>query len=314
MDDGNKVEIPLVLQMFDPVAVFVVNNENRGFELYVDVEQHPLKPYTVLFDLYINLGNHETLPELLYNHFKEYPQRGKTIYDEVHLECFAGDHHNLARYDCINFATKIITKPRPAVLLHNFKYGRFSMGTIIDLDITVNLTIQEAFIIFSNMCVNTLWYWWWDGLRKSLPRNFENREKLENYLKESKAILPEDICFQFYAFDYLKYLSDQLLSDKLLPLELLRLNGAPLLAIFYFLPQVKNFLSIIFAELDNFDEVSERKKILYLQFLLHIYDKWLNENIDKNAIVKIEQLKKAVLKDFHLVEFNDSNIDWRYRI
>ncbi|MBN1330666.1 MAG: hypothetical protein JXA54_14425 [Candidatus Heimdallarchaeota archaeon] len=309
MKSSDKIDIPLILQMVDPLAIFVVNNENRGFELFYDIEQHPFKSYQLLFNLFKDSTLQRELPEELTEHFKVYHK--KIILKEAFFErCFGGSHHILQRYDCIDFNTTIIHLPEPTVLLSNFKYGRDDKGTIIDLDINVNLTIREAFLIFSNICSNIMYLWWWNLSSPTIVENIYNRDFFLDYITQrTKDVHEKFLDIHLYTYEYLAYIYKLIIEEKISPIELLRLNGAPTLAIFHSLPQVRAFLKSLFCELDDLDGIHESRKIIYLQFLLHLYDKWLDETIDKNAPAKIGQLKKFVLKEFYEVELNKTLVN-----
>jgi len=234
---------------------------------------------------------------------------GPNIEDNIYVanaECFAGSNDILQRYDCINFDSKILSDQKPAVLLHNFQYGQESKETIINLDIEVHLTIKEAFFIFSNICSNIYyWHYWNLPADDTFVKNIYKQNFIMEKITDSLLKVVKDFTnIQVYTYNYLIYIYDQLLAEHLSPLELLRLNGAPTLAIFHALPSVSSFLNTILSELNNFEDVHESRKILYLQYLLHLHRDWLDDNLRKEISLKIEQLKKFVFKEFYEVELN----------
>lgn len=168
------------------------------------------------------------------------------------------------------------------------------------MNLKVNLSANEAFLTFSNICVNA---------RSASYQHFLNEAKSK--LFDKNAILGQ-IPYSYpshlkqidsFGLDYIDYLLEQLSSNLIDPYSLLRASGVRTLVLLAKQEPIASFIVKIIDEILCQDSLSYNRKLVYYTFLkcmrypkkpqYPIVDKFFEEN--KEVVNKLE---KEVVKIF----------------
>jgi len=285
--------IPLLLHFVSPVAVCVINNIKIGCEPFEDIQQAPYKAYNFIRHLYVNSKPSKDLP---YNFVDFFKNRVEMALDGT---CFGGLDEIYGNINCIDFTIQLEGLGKKPIIIKDIIYGKRQLDDIVTLNLQVKLSIYESFIIFSNICANNLIYWWWDLYKCNIDDILDNKTKISEITKKS-IMVQSQYNLHLFSMGYLYYLRNALKNSIISPLELLRLNGAPVLSLFTKLPIVNEFVEEMFNDLLNLKSLSENRKILYYTFIKHFQfmpHKAHNEFLKKTPQI-LSELENMVYSKF----------------
>jgi len=258
--------LPLILHLVDPIAVCIIDDIMIGCEPYENVQQSPKKSYNFLNSLYENPISQKELPDRFVDHFK----KNKSISsDSVFTSCFGGTDDSHGGLPCIDFSIDLNDGERMSIVLKDFIYGKRSRNDFISMNFEVKLSTFEAFLIFSNICANNLIYWWWDLYDKDIQEILDDKQKIQALIKESIRG-KEQYNLHLFSMGYLYYLKTSLEILDITPLELLRLNGAPVLSLFSQIPVLQNFNEELFKTLLAKESIPENTKVVCYSYIKHL--------------------------------------------
>ncbi len=257
--------IPLLLHLVDPIAVCIIDDIKIGCEPFQGNQQEPNKAYNFLYNLYNNSKRKRKLPRNFADHFHNSKEMEL---DEVFTACFGGTDDIHGGYNCIDFTIQQKKFGKKPIIIKDIIYGKRLLFDSVKLNLQVKLSIFESFIIFSNICVNNLIYWGWDLYKCNLDDFLDDRRKISEILNKRKEV-KSHYNLHLFSINYLYYLRDALQEGDISPVELLRLNGAPVLSLFTKLPVVEEFIEEMFENLMSLSSLSENTKTVFYTFIKH---------------------------------------------
>lgn len=172
----------------------------------------------------------------------------------------------------------------------------------------VRLTIKEAFLLLSNICLTSIGVSLCYGKTAAEPYDFpltrgQMQEKYKNIKEDVHYFGYKDKLFDEYSVDYIEYILDQIRRKEITLEEILRLSGAHLLVEYLHRePAVQSFIKEKKEELlSRGKELEEGRKITYTTLVL--LAKWSDllpelgvHDPEENQV--LEKLTEDLLKKF----------------
>ncbi len=294
--------LPLFMTLYEPLAIYVLDNEILGCE---SVRKHtnsniimtsydfghghisPGVAFLFLKIIYQNEACRKAFPTELIKHFEKIKDQKLPSHYSSFMRCF--EYGN--KKHSIHLSMKIAeekSNPKP-VTLYNFSYESEL------LDKTIHLNPTEAFFILANICTNAF-------CRGILPLAKKSFEKLlfRQIIRKSNVLHQEVVAA--FIVDYLKYIRKEFKSGKITPSEILRYSGARLLQYLSQDQIVQNFIKQIIDELEEYQNLSRNKKIMYFTLMM-LFSKQSNaghyiKKFYNNRLVILESLANELYVPF----------------
>ncbi len=296
MKKNPDVYLPLFVNYIDPIAVYVVADKLIALERTGEVCLNNSRlAYYFLGLLSKNKQTSEVMPETLLQHFNQY---FNLKFSKSPCICGIFDlESNINRCLAMTMAIKqvnnnCVIQLNDFALLENTGYDVY----VNDLNLEVQLSAKEAFILFSNICFESassgmIRYQHYENepfdkelIKLYIDKQYKKEPFFGEGFFEKGSIEDEMIKFsrkkynkqrksvsfnnkmELFCLDYLEYLLNQLSLNAIDPELILRLNGSNVLAcLTRFSQEAKSFIREIIAEYNrNFDFLSTSKKICYL--------------------------------------------------
>ena len=291
--------LPLYLYANEPIAVYVVDDKIIGFELVGDYKNNGMYAFYLLGKLAKNKLARKTLP----NHLV---QKHELNFDRIpfYHPCLSGIMEEWLQSRCFAANMSIIkNSDNVSVHFHDFALLERRDFYVNYLAAEINVTPHEAFILLANICVN-----YWDiKLVRFKQFGFFDKEhayqQLADKYDEMKRKKHPSYWHYFgilFCYDYLEYLGEKLATGTITADELLRLNGARVIAILpYFIEEstlIRNFiLDKVNALTSNFNQLTLNQKLCYYTLYLLVKDVDL---LKKNHhIFNIKHPKRNLIKE-----------------
>ena len=197
--------LPLFLHVIQPIGIVVVNNEVIEHTKTQTNVFYPDRTLELLIELYSNTKYRKKLPAVLQRHLEESTENhsGYCLIGAWDVGCGAV-------YMCLKFEVDTIRKDSNKILLKNLSYNRDPIEGEIELD------VRDFFFILANLSVEFL-------TKLEIPL-----DQIEAYLiheKENSYVHKKAIRLFDFAYDYLKYIKEELKEGRLRPIEILRNSG-----------------------------------------------------------------------------------------
>ena len=294
--------VPFFITLYDPIAIFVFDNEIFGCELV----QMEVNPHIIYRNYELNHGHVSSEPSFLFLNYlyqhdfcrKYFPEKLRKYFEQTTSEEFPKHYKHFTqafRYPgktCNLFclldidSTNSTEKP---ITIKDFSFE----GLLLKQ--TVTLHPQEAFYIFANICTNAF-------CRAVLPLNKISLEKSLNQAIKQNELLSYNEKISSFAVDYLEYLVENFASGDLKPEFILRMSGARLLMALSYNESVSEFINKIILEITSNTNLTKTKKIIYSTLLL-LLSKQPNtsktiKNFYKTSLPLLKEMAAEIKKPF----------------
>lgn len=289
--------LPLFLNLEEPIAVYVVNNTLLGCTLYYGKNHLPYRTLNLLFELFSHQEFRKHVPQIFHKHFVD---KSKLAINPIH-DCIIGDLEDQKNTYCLNFSIQIEPGKKLPVLIYDIIY----MNKKLRLDFS--LTFNDAFYTLANICANAVCNWIWELPEREVTTMFSNLFKHPKVIKSERYYGRNMGTAIKFTVNYLSYLNDELLSGSILPDTILRLGGVHILALLAELKPVSKFIRTIFNELDTIEKLSLNKQLMYYTLLKFLPKKSTVPDIYQSYIKKnpkiLETLRQRLQKEFPVSNF-----------
>lgn len=293
--------IPFFINLYDPIAIFVFDNEIFGCES-IQIKNNPnivwrsyefrhghmwSEPsFLFLVQLYQHDFCRKSFPEKLHKHFekidvKKLPKHYKHFTEALRYSSKSFDLFCTLAIDPTNSTDKPIT-------IKDFSFD----GLLLNQ--TISLHPKEAFYIFANICTNVF-------CNSILPLDKITLEQALNKTIKQDNMLSYNEIISSFAIDYLKYLDENFASCNLDPEFILRMSGTRILMALSCNESVSKFISKIISKITT-NNLTKNYKILYTILLL-LFTRQPNpiesfrDFYDVNALL-LEELITEIKKPF----------------
>ncbi|MHA1304605.1 MAG: hypothetical protein ACTSPI_12985, partial [Candidatus Heimdallarchaeaceae archaeon] len=331
-EEYEKTFMPIFWFQEQPIEIYVINNKLLGGfpKSGAFNNGYSTKAFYLLSELYNNPYTKKILPKSLEHFFEESKVKEIKPVSSLYVYLLGwNDPNGYTTHMDLDIA--ILEEQDKDVILKDFTFDGMPM------DIQIPLTSYEAFILFANICTSKLaenyigivsandlcWNFefliknnklehWDDLYQVRVQKMIDNHPKEarpiveKNYLEnlDVKLWIPE---FSLY---YLKYLREQLLAEKITPLEILRLSGAAVLMLLAIDNKpIENFIEQILEELKDLNHLSFNRQIMYYTFLELCKDKLYDPKKEKQILNRIDDFYKNNYAILHSIE---SKLDKNY--
>jgi len=293
------LSLPLFLYFDETIVTYVIGNRIVGCTDEIPFEeQNPFNSFEILNMLFSSDDLKQHLPFQLYHYFNN------NIHAENSLSsrCLIGEDYSLIYGKgsgnsvlCLRLDAKIIKNQATKVLLYNITCD----GKPLERD--VELSSEDAFLIFSNLCTNVFRSGYYRDMKQSKQEVFDS-----SIVKQIKHDSPIKTINNF-CVAYLDYLKKSLNEGTILPIDILRTGGIGVLHLFEELHPVKNFMLTMLDELKHFQTLPINLTIVYYTLLKSFYTDSsiyhvINEFYEKKRKL-VRLLREEVVKPFPTLEY-----------
>ncbi|MHA1186746.1 MAG: hypothetical protein ACTSSK_07720 [Candidatus Heimdallarchaeota archaeon] len=268
-----KDYIPLLLDNFS--SVIIIDNNLIRFHRYGIGFVHQYgSSFKLVFQLYSNANTRKVFPKQLRTILE--PNYMKSIASNIPDDCLIGEFDQWYIH-CLKVNLAFTDDSALPVLVNNFEFYHH-MNKRKDLNVEVNLSADDAFLLFSNLCAinavysfnTTLHY----NQRVSYNKHLLLKELEESYQYSKNSNLKFASLFYYnrlYGLHYIEFLLNKINQNEISLQKILRLNGASILAFLVDNPVISRFAKEILNELlENQEELTLNQKAIYLAFLRQI--------------------------------------------
>lgn len=300
MLEFDKNYIPLFLEQNEANVSYIIDNKLLGSDKYGGYGHYPYRAFSLILDFYNNESTRNIIPERLQK-VLDIDFNVPKFYSK---DLLVGELDQLYRYG-ITLEMIINDDSSKPIQFTNFNYYHGIQGT--PLNKTIALKLEHAFFLTANILANDRCLMF-DRLVGKYPRleldelpvsediYTLERWRVENYGK-SYIVLTE------FAFEYLKYLRDELLAERLSPSAILHFSGATTLAFLNEISPVKNYIDEVLLILKEGKRIDFNQKVLYYALihssLLYLLDNDEVKNFLSDYRVNSKyDYEKTILKEF----------------
>jgi len=258
--------LPFFIHFSEPIAIYVIGNELIGCQEEVLHDFYPERAFESLYQLYKNEQTRKQIPKRLWKYFGE-----KVVHSK--FPCIAGQLGE-GRNNCLMYQMKIEPSAKKPVRIEEIAIVQNSAeGYFVNkLPMKVQLTTQEAFLVFANTCTAAAYD------RLDYRYNFHKEGKfeqekmsevVEKNINESTneydlKILP----IYLFSLEYIQYIREQIKKKELTPEKILRVGGARALIAIANEIEVKEYIHFIAKEIqENYANLTKKQKIQYYTIL-----------------------------------------------
>ncbi|MBY9001074.1 MAG: hypothetical protein KGD64_09180 [Candidatus Heimdallarchaeota archaeon] len=249
------LSLPLFLYFDDSIVTYVIENRLLVCTDMINFEeQNPFKAFEILRVLFSTDKSKKHLPSQFYHFFN----KEDYIRDSTLERCLIGEDYTPEfgkSVLCVRLDAELKTSQDMKVLLHNIIYDTKPLNQ------NVILSIEEAFLIFANLCTNAFKNNYYTQLKQSNRRVFD-RSIIKQYDDDSPLKIINNFCI-----DYLDYLKKLLVEGSLAPKNLLRTCGIGALHLFSEIQPVNDFILSMLTELQYPESLPLTLKIAYFTLL-----------------------------------------------
>ncbi|MHA1185606.1 MAG: hypothetical protein ACTSO7_14550 [Candidatus Heimdallarchaeota archaeon] len=296
--------IPLLLDNFS--SVIIIDNNLIRFHRYGIGFVHQYgSSFKLVFQLYSNAKTRKAFPKQLRTILE--PKYMKSIANNIPDDCLIGEFDQWYIH-CLKANLTFTDDSILPVLVNNFEIYHHSYGERTKLNVEVNLSADDAFLLFSNLCAinavysfnTTLHY----NQRVSYNKQLLLKELEESYQYNKNSNLKFASLFYYnrlYGLHYIEYLLNKINQKEISLQEILRLNGASILAFLANNPIISKFAKDILNELvENQENLTIKQKAVYLAFLTQIkrnhFFRFVKP-IDEKIRNSFEKIKDSIVKE-----------------
>jgi hypothetical protein len=252
--------LPLFLIVDDGSQCYVIDNQVIGVQIGGWYGQYPFNPYYQINRIFNAPVTQKFLPKTLQKYLSEsYTLPYQPLFR--HLSGYCDDYvHHIVNLDLEISDDK--TQPISLKIIHyqNHERNRF-FGPI-------NLTLKEAFLLFSNILAN------------SRCTNYGFYDTTSELSIETHPNAFHDVHFNYFKADYIRlvnyshfymhYLKNELLTGSLTPYEVAFYGGTTLLTHLASIKPVEDFVFQAIKDITKPTDISRNQSIIYYCFLLEI--------------------------------------------
>jgi len=295
-EEYNKTFLPIFWFQAQPIEIYVVNNKLLG--AYTGSGSFNNGYSTRAFHILSKLFNHphtkKDLPESLGLYFKESKVFGIKPVSPLYVYLLGWEDPYM-RSEYMDLDIEIQEEQEKSVLLKDFTFNSMPM------DLRIPLTSLEAFILFANICSSKM-IDHFSGIIYDNDFDWNSYRFSEDFEKE--------LWIKEFVLAYLKFIRKQLLEEKITPLEILRLSGAPVVSLLVKGTElVEKFIVQILEELKELDGLSFNRQIMYLTLLEICRDKFCYDNKE----IKVFDLINDFYRDnYAIIHTIKNRIDKQY--
>ncbi|MHA1186242.1 MAG: hypothetical protein ACTSXA_04625 [Candidatus Heimdallarchaeota archaeon] len=295
-EEFTKTFMPIFWFQEQPIEIYVINNKILGAYTGSGSFNNgsSSKAFHLLNKLFNNPHTKKDLPESLGLYFKE--SKVQDIKPASSLYAYLlGWHDPHMRSEFLNIDIEIQKAQEKSVLLKDFTFNNMPM------DLQIPLTSREAFILLANICTSKMTDHFY-GIVSDDDFDWNSYRFSEDFEKE--------LWLKEFVLAYLKFIRKQIVMEKITPLELLRLSGAPVLALLIKGTEVvKKFLFQILVELKKLEELSFNRQIMYFTLLEIWKDKFSYDNKETKIFDLINDFYRDNYAIIHTIK---NRIDKQY--
>lgn len=306
--------LPFFINLSEPIAVYIIANEVIGLTDHWAYAFHPGRAFEILVQLFDHHLTKAVFPEKLVEHFQEIPEN--VIKAVPHLS-IAGEEDEFGCQLCLFLNVSINEKSPLPVSLHDFTiihwfYPGEKLYDFTPLNLKVNLSAEEVFSIFANICASCTAFWL-DTPRREEVDSKLNLTMLKEKLKDQKNGIgnlspSRELNYRITSFtiDYLRFLIEHIENKEITPESILRLSGGRILAFLSEIPIVKEYYNQVMNEVkNNYHKLSMNRKVSYYTLLemgLHLanYQQQQIELFYEQNKELMESIRKELTKPFPL--------------
>ena len=249
-------------------------------------DKYPLRPFELLHQMASIPILKSSFPPSLFHHFNDNPfpksLRSYNCITSIDLSKEYGSY-----VFCLEADIEFQEIPSSIVRLHNLVFQGKS------LDISVSLTPFDAFLTFSNICVNCFWDIYHAHMKLAGYSAYDRSAISIDRLHQGTKIIHE------FCLDYLDFLKESILKNNLTPFEIFRSSGFGAILLLSDIPQVKTFIHEALDALLDVHDVPSNLQLIYYSLYCNLLDTSLRmystvkEYSDRNREV-IEKLKQNI--------------------
>ncbi|MHA1367108.1 MAG: hypothetical protein ACTSP5_11960 [Candidatus Heimdallarchaeota archaeon] len=280
-----KENIPLFLNLIEPLEVVIIDDNLIGFSKQGGIYQYPDRPFQILQQLYKNEGMKKLFPEQLRVIFEDEKKESNVV--KIRTFCLIG-YLNDGYYKCLQATVSISEDPAYPVVINNFLYN-YHYKEFLKLNYEIKLTAVDAFLLFSNLfAIGGILLF--DSPALSRPQICFDKQVLKEEIEKAFRNFTSGYAeirqkTMLFSLEYLDYLLDKMNKKEITPQTILRLSGAPILA---------------------FEKLSTNQKVIYTTFLEHIYPNSFSKYIapfDEKMSKSLKQIKTSLSKPITIDSF-----------
>jgi hypothetical protein len=292
----DKDYIPLYLQMDEMTLCYIINNEVIGCTSGGMREHYPYNPYYILHKLFDSQITRKAIPERFHQFFTKLSYLPEDFKKYQIIGSTSDVHHYTIILDL-----KTSKSSSTPVEIFDIQFHWHSIKTT-PRD-SIYLTAQEAFLLFSNILANDQCMNYISAIDSNKLSNFEELDVKKHLdLYQSYPLKKYGKAFtnlRYFALDYMHYLKEMLLEEKITPYEISFYSGTKALAFFAHLDPVKEYVQHVLDNIEDPSNLSRNQKILYYCFInsLPYYSNQFVEIYNKQSYKKLYNL---VFKDFSI--------------
>jgi len=253
--------LPLFLQENEYTAVHVIDNNVIGYlSLWCSSDQHPIKAFLHILELYSNDVTQRAIPERFHKWLSmEKPNTEKI---DPFFNFLIGNEEIRVKLDV---SLKISDEPNAEVTIDNILFDEH------DLDLTFKLSAKEAFYIFANIATN--------GTRQYHDLISKNNYQLTS-LKTLEEFFTEQIelgktypgvdywvvTFRpmfYFVNDYLQYILEEVKANRISLFDILKFGGVQVISCLAGYDYIQPFILNCLDKLKNYESLSRNEKIMY---------------------------------------------------
>ncbi|NPD90368.1 MAG: hypothetical protein HGN29_16770 [Asgard group archaeon] len=278
--------LPLFIVMDNQNQCYIINNQIVGYRMGGWAGHYPFNAFYQLHRLFDKPITRKVFPKQLLRFFTE----SSDLPPDFHNSFLIGDLNDYFHH-VVSLETEINEQLFAPVILYNIYYKNHQKRLEFE---PINLTAKEAFLIFSNILTNDRLYFY-DSKISFEDTNITSTFHPYHY----KSYGEHYHRLAHFGHNYLLYLRDELLSKSLTPYEVAFHGGIRLLCFLNHLKPVRDFACKIIAEIEEPDNLSRNRKIVYYCFLnaLSFYSS-LGSELELDEFTLNEKLEQLINKKF----------------
>jgi hypothetical protein len=243
-------DIPLFLQQEEIFTLYILNNDIILCGEFHVRDKYSSRPFELLHQMASIPSYISSFPSILFHHFNNNPFP-KSLHSYNCLISVDLSKEYGSYVFCLEADLGIQKTPSPTVRLYNLVFQGQS------LNIEVSLTPFDAFLTFSNLCVNCIWEGFYSILRRT------------GYLEYNRSAISVDSSYSGnkiiheFCLDYLDFLEQSILENKLTPFDIFRNSGFGAIILLSNMSQVKTFIHEALDALLDVPDVPSNIHLIY---------------------------------------------------
>lgn len=283
--------LPLFLYSDEKIVIFVIDNKLTVFEELSHTDSQYFRAYEILSELVSSFHKDSNLLSQFSPLFTEEPVSSDSL-----KKCLMGE--DLPEFGTQPFCLTLHTRFQKEFPKRVILYDIFLEGKEIDID--AELAIDEAFHIFANLCVNSLYDSYLTTMRQKQVGVFDS-SIVDRNLLDSPHNDVHVLCF-----NYLNYMKKTLQKGSVHPEEILRTGGIGTLNLLSELKIVKEYLNEIVDKFQEYSLLTFNQKIVYYTLLVSLRNTdfdiyptiaaFFKQNRKKLTLLRVEAMEKRLFQ------------------